>query len=71
MVSARPFRPTHEDEQQNAGLDAALNNALSKMQKKLDASVLNRMTSLEQRLVQRLSSLDLRLGEGGTGRSEL
>jgi len=53
-------------QQENPGLDSALNMALTKMQKKLDASVLNRMTSLEQRVVQRLSTLDLRLGDGSS-----
>ena len=53
-------------EEQIPGLDSALNMALTKMQKKLDASVLNRMTALEQRLAQRLSSLDFRVGAEGS-----
>ena len=57
-----------KQQQENPGLDGALNMALTKMQKKLDSSVQNRVTNLEQRLMSRLSALGDRVnGTGPTG----
>ena len=60
-------------QEENPGIDVALNRALQRMQKKLDSSVMQRMTSLEQRVVGRLSGLETRFdttgktGGGGGG----
>ena len=57
-----------KQQQESPGLDGALNMALTKMQKKLDSSVQNRVTNLEQRLMSRLSALGDRVnGTGPTG----
>lgn len=43
------------------GLDAALNQALEKMQKKLETSVQNRVSGLESRVVSKLAGLETKL----------
>ena len=47
--------------EQNNGLDAALNQALEKMRKKLEASVQNRVGGLESRVVNKLAGLETKI----------